>query len=141
MSCQYCEKGADLLEKMLPICSYRNADIYLFRDQTHKGKCIVAYRDHKKEWYELSGSEQADLIAAVAATAQAVQKLFHADKINYATYGDLLSHLHIHVTPKYQDGPDWGGPFRDDRPATVLSAEQYEERIEQIRAELQNMMP
>ena len=95
MSCQYCEKGADLLEKMLPICSYRNADIYLFRDQTHKGKCIVAYRDHKKEWYELSGSEQADLIAAVAATAKAVQKLFHADKINYATYGDLLSHLHI----------------------------------------------
>ena len=70
-----------------------------------------------------------------------MQKLFHADKINYATYGDLLSHLHIHVTPKYQDGPDWGGPFRDDRPATVLSAEQYEERIEQIRAELQNMMP
>ena len=141
MSCQYCEKGKDLLEKMLPICSYRNADIYLFRDQTHKGKCIVAYRDHKKEWYELSGPEQADLIAAVAATAKAVQKLFHADKINYATYGDLLSHLHIHVTPKYQDGPDWGGPFRDDRPATVLSAEQYEERIEQIRAELQNMMP
>ena len=75
MSCQYCEKGADLLEKMLPICSYRNADIYLSRDQTHKGKCIVAYRDHKKEWYELSGSEQADLIAAVAATAKAMQKL------------------------------------------------------------------
>ena len=98
MSCQYCEKGADLLQKMIPICTYRNADIYLFRDQTHKGKCIVAYRNHKTEWYELDETERKDFITAVAATAKVVQELFHADKINYATYGDLLSHLHVHVT-------------------------------------------
>ncbi len=138
MSCQYCEKGADLLQKMIPICTYRNADIYLFRDQTHKGKCIVAYRNHKTEWYELDETERKDFITAVAATAKVVQELFHADKINYATYGDLLSHLHVHVTPKYSNGPDWGGPFRDDRPATVLREEEYAERVQQIREGLQN---
>jgi ATP adenylyltransferase len=136
MNCQYCEKGADLMAKMIPICTYRTADIYLFRDQTHKGKCIVACGRHVKEWYELSEAEQTDLIAAVSKTAKALQELFHPDKINYATYGDLLSHLHIHVTPKYQDGPDWGGPFRDDAPATVLSDDAYAERVEQLREKI-----
>ncbi len=136
MGCQYCEKNEDLLKKMIPICAYRNADVYLFRDQTHKGKCIVAYQGHKTEWFQLEPQEQADFIAAVSAVAKAVWDVFHPDKINYATFGDLLQHLHVHVTPKYENGPDWGKYFRDDAPATVLTEEEYAERVAAIRAKL-----
>ena len=112
--------------------------VYLFRDQTHKGKCIVVYNTcHRTEWYQLSKEEQSQFIHAVSRTAKAIAEVFSPDKINYATYGDKVSHLHVHVVPKYQDGPDWGEPFKDSRQAVLISEEEYQERVERIKAALQ----
>ena len=61
--------------------------------------------------------------------------------VNYGMYSDTLPHLHVHVVPKYQDGPDWGGPFRDDRPAQLLPEEEYERRIKWIRSALNGGLP
>lgn len=132
--CYYCENGEKLRSLMIHIADINNASVYLFRDQMHKGKCIVVYRTcHKTEWYQLSEEEQADFIHAVSETARALSEVFGADKINYATYGDEVSHLHVHVVPKYKDGPDWGEPFRDDRQPCVLTVEEYAERVEKIK--------
>lgn len=132
--CYYCEKGDALDKLMIHIADIKNASVYLYRDQTHKGKCIVVYHTgHKTEWYQLSEQEQADLIHAVGRTAKALAEVFHPDKINYATYGDKVSHLHVHVVPKYEGGPDWGLPFQDNRPAVELSEEEYAERVEKIK--------
>lgn len=120
--CYYCEKGEKLNQLMTHIADMGNASIYLFRDQTHKGKCIVVFNtDHRTEWYQLNQEEQSELIYAVAKTAEALHNVFNPDKINYATYGDKVSHLHVHVVPKYENGPDWGGPFKDDRTPVILS--------------------
>ena len=102
-----------------------------------KGKCIVVFNtDHRTEWYQLNQEEQSELIYAVAKTAEALHNVFNPDKINYATYGDKVSHLHVHVVPKYENGPDWGGPFKDDRTPVILSEEEYIRRVEQIREHL-----
>lgn len=136
--CYYCEKD-DVLDKlMVPITEIGNASVYLFRDQTHKGKCIVVYNEgHITEWYQLNEKEQADFIHAVSRTAKALAEVFRPDKINYATYGDKVSHLHVHVVPKYEGGPDWGVPFQDSRPVMELTEEEYKERVEKIRAALE----
>lgn len=140
--CYYCENGEALNRLMIHIMDIDNASVYLFRDQTHKGKCIVVYRtSHKTEWYQLSEEEQSQFIHGVSRTAKALEEVFHPDKINYATYGDKVSHLHVHVVPKYQDGPDWSGPFRDDRPAQLLPEEEYERRIKWIRSALNGGLP
>ena len=53
--CYYCEKGEKLNQLMTHIADMGNASIYLFRDQTHKGKCIVVFNtDHRTEWYQLN---------------------------------------------------------------------------------------
>lgn len=135
--CYYCENGEALNKLMIHIADLKNASVYLFRDQTHVGKCIVVFRtDHRTEWYQLTDEEQADFIQAVSKTAKALHEIFKPDKINYATYGDKVSHLHVHVVPKYEGGPDWGGPFRDDREPNVLTEEEYRERVEIIRRSL-----
>ena len=135
--CYYCEKGEKLNQLMTHIADMGNASIYLFRDQTHKGKCIEVFNtDHRTEWYQLNQEEQSELIYAVAKTAEALHNVFNPDKINYATYGDKVSHLHVHVVPKYENGPDWGGPFKDDRTPVILSEEEYIRRVEQIREHL-----
>ena len=138
--CYYCEKGEKLRSLMIPVTTIGCADVYLFRDQTHRGKCIVVYnRGHVTEWYKIPGSGRHELIDTVALVAEALTNLFHADKINYATYGDIVNHLHVHVTPKYKNGPDWGGPFRDPASARKLTETEYNRMGEDIRKELDRL--
>ena len=62
--------------------------------------------------------------------------MFHPDKINYATFGDLVPHVHVHMVPKYKDGLQWGAPFDDSVPKKLLTEEEYNEMIEKIRSAL-----
>ena len=133
-ACYYCENGDKLRSLMLPIVDLGAASVYLFRDQIHKGKCIVVFnRAHKTEWFELTAHERREFSEAVAETAAALKNVFEPNKINYAIYGDLVSHFHMHVVPKYQGGPDWGAPFQDNREPAVLTEEEYTHRIQLIR--------
>lgn len=59
-----------------------------------------------------------------------------ADKINYAIYGDLVSHFHVHLVPKHRDGLQWGGPFTDDLPKVLLADQEYEEISQGLLAHL-----
>ena len=58
---------------------------------------------------------------------------FHPDKINYATFGDGVPHVHVHVVPKYKGGLNWGEPFDDTLPKKLLSDEEYEEMVHALR--------
>ena len=42
MSCFYCEKDERLLALMTPLTELQWSDVYLFNDQKHKGRCVVA---------------------------------------------------------------------------------------------------
>ena len=44
--CFYCENGEKLRSLMIEICRMQYADIYLNRDQKHKGRIIVKFKDH-----------------------------------------------------------------------------------------------
>lgn len=139
--CCYCLQNRELLSKMRKITSIGCADIHLFLDQTHIGKCIVVYnRGHKREWYELSNDEQVQFARAVSSVSQALKQVFCPDKINYAIYGDIVSHLHMHIVPKYRNGTDWGRPFNDYHEATYLSENEYAVRCEQIKQKILNLM-
>ncbi len=134
--CFYCENGDKLRSLMIEIRETDVAKIYLNRDQKHAGRCIVALKDHKTEYYQMSETERNAFFKAVADTAAAIDKVFHPDKINYATFGDLVPHVHVHVVPKYKDGLQWGAPFDDSVPKTLLSEEEYADAISSLKAAL-----
>ena len=69
--------------------------------------------------------ERDGYFAELAATAKAVFELYHPNKINYATFGDLVPHVHVHVVPKYENGPDWGSPFDDSQGKVELEEQEY----------------
>ena len=85
--------------------------LYLFREQTYRGRCVVAYRGHVNELFELAPPELGLFIQDVARAARAIKTAFGAAKINYGAYSDKLPHLHVHLVPKYLDGPSWGTTF------------------------------
>ncbi len=137
--CFYCENGEKQRSLMIEICKLQYADVYLNRDQKHKGRIVVKFKDHKTEYFQLTKEENAGFFAELALAAEAVYNLYHADKINYATFGDGVPHVHVHVVPKYKDGLNWGAPFDDSLPKKLLSDAEYESMITEIRAEIERL--
>ncbi len=134
--CGYC-MGGELLDSFgIPICKLSVSQLILFREQSHPGRCIVAYKDHVSEIVDISPEERAAFIEDIARAARAIHAVFHPEKINYGAYGDTGCHLHVHLVPKYRDGFEWGGVFAMNPGQTKLSDAEYEEMIGKIKSKL-----
>lgn len=137
MECFYCEKAEKLESLMLEIAVLKASTVYLNRDQKHRGRVIVALNRHADEYYQLGESERNQFFKEVAQIAQAMANIYAPDKINYATYGDLVSHVHVHMVPKRKDGLGWGAPFRDPKEDKVyLEQVEYDAIIKEMREEI-----
>jgi diadenosine tetraphosphate (Ap4A) HIT family hydrolase len=136
--CLYCDQGARLTDAMIEICPLDVSTAYLFREQTYAGRCVVAYsRGHVAELFELSDTQRDAFMRDVARVASAVASAVGAAKINYGAYGDKTPHLHFHIVPKREDGPDWGGTFEMmPEPRIALPEEEYAALAERIMAQL-----
>lgn len=135
--CFYCRKDQRLHDLMIEIAPLSVSTLYLFKEQTHPGRCVVAYRGHVNELYELPAAELAAFTQDVARAAKAIRTAMGAAKINYGAYSDKLPHLHFHLVPKYVDGPAWGTTFTMmPDPKKLLSTEEYAATSAKIRAPL-----
>ena len=135
--CLYCRKDQRLHDLMIEIGPMQVSTLYLFKEQTHRGRCIVTYRDHVNELFELPEAELALFTQDVARAAKAIKAAFNPAKINYGAYSDKLPHLHMHLVPKYVDGPGWGAPFAMmPEPKQLLTAADYDALIAAIRSHL-----
>lgn len=133
-NCGYCQKG-ELLDKFgIEICELSVSTLILFKEQSHPGRCIVAYKDHVSELVDISDEDRNAFFADVARAAKAIHKAFGPDKVNYGAYGDTGCHLHVHLVPKYKDDFEWGGVFEMNPAKTYLTDKEYAEMIEKIKA-------
>ena len=135
-NCAYCMRGG-LLDKFgIYVCDLSVSTLILFKEQSHPGRCIVAYRDHVSEIVDISDAERDAFFADVNRAAKAIHAAFHPDKLNYGAYGDTGCHLHMHLVPKYKDGYEWGGVFEMNPGKTLLTDAEYAEMIEKLKAAL-----
>lgn len=109
--CLYCRQDQRLKDLMIEVAPMSVSTLYLFKEQTHRGRCVVAYRSHVNELYELPDNELTLFMRDVARAAQVIKNAFGPTKINYGAYSDKLPHLHMHIVPKYEGGAAWGAPF------------------------------
>lgn len=121
---------------MIKIADLSVSEVFLFKEQSHNGRCNVVYKDHGAELHELSDEQRNAFMADVAKVAKAIQKVSNPVKINYGAYADKLSHLHMHLVPKYTDGFGFGGVFEMNPQKTYLSEVAYEDLINTIKEAL-----
>lgn len=135
--CFYCTKNSTLTDIMIKICDLEASTLYLFKEQTYRGRCLVAYKEHKSEIFHLTDEERNSFMKDVARVANAMDKAFSPYKINYGAYADKMTHLHYHIVPKYEGGPGFGGTFEMmPEPKVLLSEEEYAELIQKISENL-----
>ena len=78
----------------------------------------VVLKKHVKEMSDLAQNERAEMMKIVFACEAVLREILKADKINLASLGNLVPHLHWHVIARFQNDahfPDsiWGEQKRD----------------------------
>lgn len=134
--CLYCQNSDTLHSLMIEVAQLSVSRVFLFKEQTYHGRCLVAYKDHVSDLFELSDQDRDAFMADVARVTRGMDKAFHPEKINYGAYSDKLSHLHFHLVPKYVDGPDYGTTFQMNPGKVFLSDEAYRELVDAVKANL-----
>lgn len=135
-NCLYCQNNETLKSLMIEVAKLNVSRVFIFKEQTYRGRCLVAYNGHVDDLNLLSDDERNAFMADVANVTRAMQKIFNPAKINYGAYSDTLEHLHFHLIPKYEDGPDFGGVFRMNPKQVYLTDEEYAQMAEALKKEL-----
>jgi diadenosine tetraphosphate (Ap4A) HIT family hydrolase len=87
--------------------------VVLVDDPDYPGYARVIVNAHVKEMTDLDAPALARVMAAVYAVEDALRAVLAPDKINLASFGNVVPHLHWHVIPRFVDDahfpqPIWG---------------------------------
>jgi len=129
MACPLCDGSGGELLWQDGFCR-----IVLVDDPHYPGFCRVILNQHVREMTDLSDSERSRLMAVVLAVEQAVREVLQPDKINLASLGNVVPHLHWHVIPRFGDdrhfpNPIWGEAKREGV-VPLLDKVRLKERIQ-----------
>ncbi|MCZ7565749.1 MAG: HIT family protein [Burkholderiales bacterium] len=91
----------------------------------YPGFCRVVLARHVREMTDLAPAERERLMRVVFAVEAALRALLAPDKVNLASLGNAVPHLHWHVIPRFRDdrhfpSPVWAAPARARAPARRL---------------------
>jgi diadenosine tetraphosphate (Ap4A) HIT family hydrolase len=87
-------------------------------DEPFAGFCRVIWKAHVREMTDLAPVDRMHLMNIVFAVEAALRALLAPRKMNVASLGNLVAHLHWHVIPRFGDDshfpqPVWGARQRD----------------------------
>jgi len=77
--------------------------IVLAEDADHPGFCRVIWHAHVREMTDLDPADRSHLLAVVLAVEAALRELLAPLKVNLASLGNQVPHLHWHVIPRFAD--------------------------------------
>ena len=124
MGCELCNAASELVLWQDGFCR-----VTLVNDSDYPGFCRVILDRHMSEMTDLSAPERIRLMEAVFAAEAVLREVLVPDKINLASLGNVVSHLHWHVIPRYRDDPHFPNPIwaqRNNGPKVVNGAEPRE---------------
>jgi diadenosine tetraphosphate (Ap4A) HIT family hydrolase len=118
MGCELCEQPGGRVLWQGTHCRVVAVD-----DPFYAGFCRVVWGRHVAEMSDLSAAERAHFMAVVFAVEEVLRQSVVPDKINLASLGNVVPHLHWHVVPRFRDdpcfpAPIWAAPVRAGRQRT-----------------------
>jgi len=118
-TCPLCQPGA---EQVL----WRDdaLRIILVADKDYPAFCRVILNRHVKEMTDLPVDERQRFMSAVFAVEATLRELLAPDKINLASLGNQVPHLHWHIIPRFADDrhfpdPVWAAERRPGVPHSL----------------------
>jgi diadenosine tetraphosphate (Ap4A) HIT family hydrolase len=114
-ACELCEGAGGVILWQNGLCR-----VVLAEEPGFPGFCRVILARHVRETTDLEPAERAKLLAVVFAVEEAVRETMRPDKVNVASLGNVVPHVHWHVVPRFHDdshfpSPVWSAARREAR--------------------------
>jgi len=133
--CIFCELNKDI-KSPTRIVELNNSIAYINLDQTYPGRSIVVFKAHYDSLLDLPKNLFDNLNDELRVISYAVEKTFNPDRLNFAILGNVVSHLHWHIIPRYESDQNWGRPPWPINERTYLSDNEYREISKRILSQL-----
>ena len=108
--CRVVEKEDSSESKYLagPVIRLPTSIAVLDKNQFYKGKFVVIFKKHVEDFADLTENERKKFTDDMIKVAKAIKKVLSPDRMNYATLGNIIPHLHWHIFPRYKTDSNWG---------------------------------
>ncbi len=100
----------ELQNDCYPIKELMFTSLLLYNDSRFLWFILVPKRPMLEEIYDMSVDEQQILFAEVSALGKIIRTKFKADKVNVASFGNVVKQLHIHIIGRYKTDDAWPKP-------------------------------
>lgn len=97
--------------------------LLLMNDSRYPWFILVPRRANIREIHELEHADRHRLLDESMQLSVALERIFHADKLNVAALGNMVPQLHIHHIVRYRSDPAWPKPVWGQFPALPYSRE------------------
>ncbi len=105
-------------------------------DASYPWFVLVPQLDNLSEIFQLSDTDQQQLMRESSFFAKVLSEEFNADKINIAALGNMVKQLHIHHVVRYENDRTWPAPIWGKHPAEPYTPEQQVMIIQHISNKL-----
>jgi diadenosine tetraphosphate (Ap4A) HIT family hydrolase len=117
--CALCQGDGGALVERTPLLR-----VVLIDDPDYPAFVRVIWNAHVSEMSDLTQPQRVDLMNAVHAAETALRQIIAPDKINLASLGNQVPHVHWHVIARFADDahfpqPIWAARQRDPDPARL----------------------
>jgi diadenosine tetraphosphate (Ap4A) HIT family hydrolase len=122
-----------------PLCETQGGDlvwqdaflrVVLPAEPEYPGFVRVIWNHHRREMTDLSPAERTHFMNVVWSVESIIREIMEPDKINLASLGNVVPHLHWHIIPRYTDdrhfpAPIWATPQRE---TCAITSRQHQQR-------------
>ena len=109
-------------------------DIRMMRDARYYWLVLVPQIDGAVEWFDLPDVAARALFTKAQESAQRLQALTRADKMNIAALGNMVKQLHVHVIARHENDEAWPGPVWGNGEAVDFDEAALKDRLIALRA-------
>lgn len=120
----------------LKICDLDVATVYLYKEQTYKGRLLLIDREKSKGIHKIPSLVRDTFFNDVTRAMKALHASLSPDAMDCAYLGDVLLETHMHIIPKYKTDADWGMSFTANPDKYYPSPEEMEKIAEKIRIKI-----
>ncbi|MFZ6759820.1 HIT family protein [Undibacterium sp. Ji50W] len=122
VTCELCDASAGDI-----IVSTDQLRVILVDDINYPGFCRVIWNAHVKEMTDLPAADRNIFMQAVWKVEAALREVMQPHKMNVASLGNMVPHLHWHLIPRYTDdahfpNPIWAAARSDTPDQSALDA-------------------
>ncbi len=105
------QAGCELCDLAVPVVwQDEKLSVIIVDDAAYPGFCRVIWREHVREMSDLPREDRLLLNEAVYLVEEAVRETMQPLKVNVASLGNVVPHLHWHIIPRYADDAHFPAP-------------------------------